>query len=33
MTLRVLWLFLADDNGGREIGARVDHRYNMPGIY
>ena len=33
MTLRVMWLFLADDNGAWEIGARVDHRYNMPGIY
>ena len=33
MTLRVLWLILADDNGAWEIGARVDHRYNMPGIY
>jgi len=33
MTLRVMWLFLADSNGAWEIGARVDHRYNMPGIY
>jgi len=32
MTLRVLWLFLADDNGAWEIGAGV-NRYNMPGIY
>ena len=33
VTLRVLWLLLADDNGACEIGACVDHRYNMPGIY
>ncbi|KAL3806803.1 hypothetical protein ACHAXA_001085 [Cyclostephanos tholiformis] len=32
VTLRMLWLFLADDNGACEIGACVDHRYNMPGI-
>jgi hypothetical protein len=33
VALRVLWLLLADDNGACEIGACVDHRYNMPGIY
>jgi hypothetical protein len=33
VALRVLWLLLADDNGACDIGACVDHRYNMPGIY
>jgi hypothetical protein len=31
--LRVMWLLMAVDNGAWEIGARVDHRYNMPGVY
>ena len=33
VALRVLWLFLADDNAAWEIGAGVDFEYNMPGIY
>jgi hypothetical protein len=33
VALRVMWILLADDNGACEIGAWVDHRYNMPGIY
>jgi hypothetical protein len=33
VTLRVLWLFLADDNGAWEMGAGVEYEYNMPGIY
>jgi hypothetical protein len=33
VALRMLWLLLADDNGACEIGACVDHRYNVPGIY
>ena len=33
VTLRVLWLFLADDNGAFDIGAGVEYEYNMPGIY
>ncbi|KAL7532652.1 hypothetical protein ACHAXR_004757 [Thalassiosira sp. AJA248-18] len=33
IALRILWLFLADDNGAWEMGAGVDYEYNMPGIY
>lgn len=33
VTLRVLWLLLADDNGAWGMGAGVDFEYNMPGIY
>jgi hypothetical protein len=33
VVFRILWLSLEDDNGACEIGACVDHRYNMPGIY
>jgi len=33
VVLRILWLFLADDNGAWEMGAGVDYEYNMPGIY
>ena len=33
VALRVLWLFLADDNGAFDIGAGVEYEYNMPGIY
>jgi hypothetical protein len=33
MALRVLCLFLADDNGAWDIGAGVEYEYNMPGIY
>lgn len=32
VALRILLLFLADDNGAWEIGAGVDYEYNMPGI-
>lgn len=31
--MRVLWLFLADDNGAYEMGAGIDYEYNMPGIH
>jgi len=33
IALRVLCLFLADDNGAWDIGAGVEYEYNMPGIY
>ena len=33
VALRILWLFLADDNGAWEMGAGVDYEFNMPGIY
>ena len=32
VALQVLRLLLEDDNGACDIGACVDHRYNMPGI-
>jgi len=33
IAVRVLCLFLADDNGAWDIGAGVEYEYNMPGIY
>jgi len=33
IAMRILWLFLADDNGAWEMGAGVEYEYNMPGIY
>ena len=33
IALRVLSLYLADDNGAWDIGAGVEYEYNMPGIY
>lgn len=33
MSLRILWLLLADDNGAWDMGAGVDYGYNAPGIY
>ena len=33
IVLRILWLFLANDNGAWEMGAGVDYEYNLPSIY
>jgi len=33
VTLKLVWLYFADDNGAWDMGAGVNYEYNMPGIH